>query len=1159
MHAKIRKLLGGAVAAVTALGVQAVPSAHAGSAADRAGGAVSTTAPTTAGRAAAGPTTAGPTVARTVFTATGDRVTARTIAGATNYATVPSGTTGAGSTLRTVRANGHAYVMPLYAQAYLGRSLDLSLFDVTALSTAADPSRLAVRIAHTGPRPVIAGVTVTADSAGVASGYLTLSSARAFGAALQRQFAHSAGTGTGPFGRSDIGLISAADAAAPVVTPLFAMHTLVVKGVDPAGRPMADGFGFLLNVDDGRKYANFLELDHGQARVSVPAGNYSGIFEWFGLGAHGRFQVRSIPILQYSVRGEGQTLTVDARQATAVPTIATPRPAQGSASLTYSRSDALGFAGVSFADSVDANVDYAVKPTPPARIGTQSFTVAYQLLAPGRAPAYTYDLYYSADHVSADQHRRVSSAQVHTVHARYDADRAGRLGAFARFAIDPAAFFSFIELFPVPTPTQRTEYVYAQGGLQWAGIEFGSMNASDPGELYGSPRSYPAGTQSTEVWRHGPLGAGIPVLSTTEPFTFCYACRKGNLLTVVMAPFTDSDPTHAGRLSGSPDGSPFAHFTLSSGSRTLFDRDDYWGAVVPVPAGPAAYKAVLDVNSKWTGTTTSTASHTEFTFGSAKGSGPNAPAGWYCGGESPGGCRVLPVLTAKLHIPLSPVSTLGVGTSTFEVDAAQVQGAATAPVRGATLQLRPAGAGWTSYPLTPVVGSGGSAYRAAVDIPASLRGRAVDVRYTARDAAGATFDQTVSRAFIVAGTADRATVAGTATGAHTAAGAHLAAAADLAAADIHGRSVLHQACGRAAPGAVRCLAQWRSGAGAGPSAGPVARAASTTLTAAGAPVDGYGPADIGAAYHLDQTRGAGQTVAIVDAYDNPKVAADLAAYRKAWGLPPCTAATGCFRKVNQRGGTTAPEADPEWGLEIALDVQAVSAACPRCRILLVEADSPDLDDIGAAENRAVAMGAKVVSNSYRAGEFGAMAAIGRKYYTHPGVSVVASSGDEGFTAASFPAVWGNVIAVGGTTLTQRGTSWSEKAWAGAGSGCSAYVAKPVWQVDTHCRMRTTADVSAVADPNTGLAVYDTYGLGPYNGWVVVGGTSLSTPLISGMIGLAGNGAAVASPRYLYQHRGGLKDVVGGSNGFCGGDYLCTGKKGYDGPTGLGSPRGISAL
>jgi hypothetical protein len=362
----------------------------------------------------------------------------------------------------------------------------------------------------------------------------------------------------------------------------------------------------------------------------------------------------------------------------------------------------------------------------------------------------------------------------------------------------------------------------------------------------------------------------------------------------------------------------------------------------------------------------------------------------------------------------------------------------------------------------------------------------------------------------------------------------------------------HASCPASHHHTARCLSIWRRG---------TPRRASAALSGAVArPAKGLGPADIRSAYRLPATGGHGQTIAVVDAFDNPNVVSDLKAYRKAWGLPACSTSGGCFRKVNQRGGTKAPAGDPDWGVETALDVQAVSAACPGCSILLVEADDDSLASLGAAVNTAVRLGANVVSNSYGTDEFTGMIALGRKYYLHPGTAIVASSGDSGFTAASFPAVLATTWSVGGTTLNgSAGKGWNEDAWEGAGSGCSAWIAKPAVQKDPNCEMRTVADVSAVADPDTGFAVYDTYGLDEDDGWIVVGGTSVSAPLISGMIGLAGNAATASTPAYAYAHRSGLNDVVGGSNGYCGGDYLCTGVKGYDAPTGLGTPKGLSAL
>lgn len=367
----------------------------------------------------------------------------------------------------------------------------------------------------------------------------------------------------------------------------------------------------------------------------------------------------------------------------------------------------------------------------------------------------------------------------------------------------------------------------------------------------------------------------------------------------------------------------------------------------------------------------------------------------------------------------------------------------------------------------------------------------------------------------------------------------------------------HVSCATKRPGTVRCLSVWRSGGSDRSVAGKLSATVAT-------PKHGLTPKDIRAAYHLpaSKKKDKKQTIAIVDAYDNARVEQDLATYRKVFHLPKCTTANHCFRKVDQRGGKRYPEGDPfGWAVEIALDVEAVSAACPRCRILLVEADEPSIESIGAAVNTAVRLGATVVSNSYGGDEFAGMTAVGRRYYTHPKVAIVASSGDYGFTAASFPAVLKTTWAVGGTLLRKtKKHHWTEDAWNGSGSGCSAYIAKPSVQKDKHCSMRTVADVSAAAySRDGGLAIYDTYGLGPDNGWLVVGGTSLSAPLISGMIGLRGNAATAAQPSYAYHHRSGLRDVVGGTNGSCGRDYLCTGVKGYDAPTGLGSPRGLKSL
>ncbi len=374
-------------------------------------------------------------------------------------------------------------------------------------------------------------------------------------------------------------------------------------------------------------------------------------------------------------------------------------------------------------------------------------------------------------------------------------------------------------------------------------------------------------------------------------------------------------------------------------------------------------------------------------------------------------------------------------------------------------------------------------------------------------------------------------------------------------------------CGTAAPGFARCLAKVRTDVHGGH--GLRGRAAGNDS----APPDGLGPADLRAAYQLPTTGGQGQTVAVVDAGSYPSAEADLAVYRTTYGLPACTTANGCFHQVNQTGQNAPLPPDYGWGIEIALDLDMVSAACPACHILLVDGDSNADTDLAASVDTAVALGATEVSNSYGGDESGFSSALAADY-AHPGVAILASSGDYGYTIPSAPAVYPSVIAAGGTSLTRDPSTargWTETAWSGAGSGCSAWFDKPAWQSDPNCPGRMTSDVSADADPRTGPSVYvtDPYGGGGLgspagdsggSGWTVVGGTSAASPFVAGIIGLAGNPGQYPDASAFYTHTAGLNDIVAGSNGpDCGGDYQCDALPGYDGPTGLGTPKGITAF
>ncbi len=321
---------------------------------------------------------------------------------------------------------------------------------------------------------------------------------------------------------------------------------------------------------------------------------------------------------------------------------------------------------------------------------------------------------------------------------------------------------------------------------------------------------------------------------------------------------------------------------------------------------------------------------------------------------------------------------------------------------------------------------------------------------------------------------------------------------------------------------------------------------------------GFGPADLKSAYKIDTTQSPGATIAVVDAYDYPNAESDLAAYRSQYGLPPCTKANGCFKVVNQTGAASplpgpAPSGD-DWTVEAALDLDLASAACPNCKLILVEAQDDQGDGLFIGNNGAVTAGATVVSNSW-GGPEASNASTYEQYFNHPGIGVFVSSGDSGNTGAQsdYPSTSAYVTAVGGTSLVKSSNSrgWTEGAWSSAGSSCSINIAKPSYQTSsTGCAKRAAADVSAVADPNTGLAVYNAAN----GGWIVVGGTSASSPFVAGVYALYGlNGVG---PSYAYGHTANFFDVTTGTNGTCSG-ALCHAGAGWDGPTGIGSPNGAN--
>ncbi len=354
------------------------------------------------------------------------------------------------------------------------------------------------------------------------------------------------------------------------------------------------------------------------------------------------------------------------------------------------------------------------------------------------------------------------------------------------------------------------------------------------------------------------------------------------------------------------------------------------------------------------------------------------------------------------------------------------------------------------------------------------------------------------------------------------------------------------------PQPIRASGHWKLPAGAGrPLEG-------------GGEYGGYDPLDLQSAYnlHIPYPEESTQTIAVVDAYGYEGIAEDLETYRHRYGLSPCTKANGCFRRVNEYGEEYNYPPDG-WQGENALDVDMVSAACPSCHILLVDAASNSDSDLATAVNEAADLGATEISNSYGDAEESCgennCEEYRAAYDDHPGVMITAAGGDtgydnngSGYESPEVPAAYPDVVSVGATSLRRASTGWSAEVWPESGSGCSRSEPKPAWQFDTGCANRTTNDVAAVGACETPVSSYST----PYHGWRVVCGTSVSTPLVAGIEAHASAFArSLPGAEAFYSDPGALVGVTKGSNGKCEPEYLCQAGLGYNGPAGNGTPNG----
>lgn len=966
----------------------------------------------------------------------------------------------------------------------------------------------------------------------------------------------------------------------------YIMRTLTIRATTITGAAPTDVPYVVLNVDNMSTYSYFSSLDSGITKLSVPEGHYCVIGFFTDYNAQtGQYAERIVTDPELTISATSDPLVnLDERQATSQLQVSTPRPATlQTFTATVYRSDSVGN-GASFGFTMSGTNSIYVQPArlPSGSPGTLQFTDYFRLAAPD--DSYTYDVEFPASgEVPADTDYVVSPDQLATVDTTYKADVTGMTESEQRMSWLPwqAADVQAADP-PLVTPIQRTEYITGDPQIDWQQTLTTLISPLiTAGQSLDSYRSYRAGEHLTDTWRGSPTHPSVQYDFGANPgdYMLCPACRDGDTMDLAIYPFGDNTPGHVTLRDSLPpfgaggvhestsfqvdlNGSPYASTTQAIGSLT-------------VPDAAATYSFSYDSTRTAPWWTLSTSQQTTWTFTSSAADGTGTlPSGWYCDASLDTDCSVIPLLFPYIQLPTDDLGELSPGTVSVPFTVEHLQHSSDSPVTSADLQVSYDGG--TTWQDVPAVQDSSGQFTAQLTVPAASQTDGFGaLRISASDGAGSSVTQTVLNSFVITGS-DAALQAETALAASgTAATSPATGSTDEPVPANDGSGEPASASGAAASPQPACAAIDSPGAHIArcfalvePLA-PAGETAAADAAADGTPA-GYGPADLQSAYKLtaaSANRGGGQTVAVVDAYNDPDAEADLAVYRAEYGLRPCTTASGCLQIVNQDGVPGAlPPDDPDWGLEISLDLDMVSAICPNCSILLVEANSDAVSDLAAAAKTAADLGAVAISNSYGTNEFTGMGAY-RADYSQPGHFEAAASGDYGFGVTQFPAVLSTVTAVGGTTLTAApGTrrGWTETAWGdgalsdvagGSGSGCSAYVPKPRWQHDPDCFMREVADVSAVADPATGVAVYDSYG---YGGWRVVGGTSAATPIIASVAALAGN-AQLIGDAWIYRHERDLFDVTSGSNGSCFGDYHCTAVRGYDGPTGLGTPDGTGAF
>lgn len=888
--------------------------------------------------------------------------------------------------------------------------------------------------------------------------------------------------------------------ATPQADPAYELHTLSISAKSAKGKPIPDSDVFVTNVDDSRLFGTFGGIVDGQWKVSVPSGHYLVMVSDFS----------HVVVKQVSVTGDTVT-DLSMRDASVKPKLTVMNGLkQLSPSLDLIGSDEAGtgsfdFGWIGFYPKVAPVTDVAA--------GTLHTEVANLWTTKGYQP-----ITFHGDHPQLHPIKRVVAAK--QVEKGIPADLTFRyrprdfahvaIKHFATgpkmvafdswFGISPFDTFFFVESFPSVRPGVIDASFLDGKHLAWNSATTVSASSRSFSELDQTDR-YHRGRHATVPFFRGPVA---PVADRGgESGRVTYSCQ----LCVIEGEMGGSLAMFATAGTDQTGVNDHGRFTVFRGHRRVSRGSAFLAPYVSkVKAGQRMRIEVATTPADKRYVLSRRVSDT-FRFAVPKGDR-----------------AIVPLLRAA-YVP--PTNLYGVGRAghvSYPISFDNL-GPVDARVVHASVAWSADGRHWHRAGLKR---QDKNTFRVSYRNPVGTKAHPyLSLKVAARDRAGRTVTEMVQNAYALPhGSARRAPMPA----------AH------------HPTQHRH----RFRPGKL-CRASGQQAY----SCYVKLNAATRTAGRASPDPAGWGAPALRSAYGITEDAQDPDTVAVIVAYDYPSAEDDMNHYRAQYGLPPCTSASGCFTKINQKGETGHyPQPDQGWGVEASLDLQMISAACPTCRIVLAEAKSPYDGPLFKAEQAAVDAGATVTNHSFGRIELTGAEADGL-HFDHDGVTAVASTGDAGYQPASFPASVPSVIAVGGTVLSRSSTdprAWSERAWRDGGSGCSAYFDKVAGQDDAACHMRTISDVSAVA---RGLAIFNTSLPRRYRGWFQVDGTSASSPLVAGMIGSQGNGGI--RPPALYADPGGFNDVTRGSNGFCGGSYLCTGLPGYDGPTGLGTPSSPSAF